>query len=187
MTSTRMGSRTPASRARAAGRSTSTPTATANSARAKPPRPRLADGSYSFNGLAAGTYTVAEVQQLGWQQTSPVGTAPAIERVSVADDGTQAKQPFLSRPTLSADGRYVAFDSSASNLVPGDTNGVSDVFVYDRQTDTIERVSVAADGTQGNGKSYSRISADGRYVAFSLLPATSSPAIPMAVTRHLRV
>ena len=36
-----------------------------------------ADGSYSFDGLAAGTYTVAEVQQSGWQQTSPAGTAPA--------------------------------------------------------------------------------------------------------------
>ena len=45
----------------------------------------------------------------------------------------------------------MAFDSAASNLVPGDTNGMQDVFVYDRQTDTIERVSVAADGTQGNG------------------------------------
>ena len=49
------------------------------------------------------------------------------------------------------------FSSSASNLVPGDTNGVSDVFVYDRQTDTIERVSLAADGTQGNGSSTVRL------------------------------
>ena len=48
-----------------------------------------ADGSYSFDGLAAGTYTVAEVQQPGWQQTSPVGSVPSIERVSVAADGTQ--------------------------------------------------------------------------------------------------
>ena len=60
------------------------------------------------------------------------------------------------------------FHSDASNLVPGDTNGISDVFVYDRQTHTIERVSVASDGTQGNGHSSSvgSISADGRYVAF---------------------
>ena len=55
--------------------------------------------------------------------------------------------------SISADGRYVAFSSDASNLVPGDTNGKQDIFVYDRQTDTIERVSVAADGTQGNGTS----------------------------------
>ena len=59
------------------------------------------------------------------------------------------------------------FSSTASNLVPGDTNGIADIFVYDRQTDTIERVSLAADGTQGNGASSApSISADGRYVAF---------------------
>ena len=78
-------------------------------------------------------------------------TAPAIERVSLASDGTQGNATFDRYPcSISADGRYVAFASIASNLVPGDTNGVADVFVYDRQTDTIERVSVAADGTQGN-------------------------------------
>ena len=52
-----------------------------------------ADGSYSFGELAPGTYTVAEVQQLGWQQTSPVGSVPSIERVSVASDGTQGNGP----------------------------------------------------------------------------------------------
>ena len=72
-----------------------------------------------------------------------------IERVSVASDGTQANG-IRTTPTISADGRYVAFHSDASNLVPGDTNGMTDVFVYDRQTDIIERVSVASDGTQGN-------------------------------------
>ena len=75
----------------------------------------------------------------------------------------------------------MAFNLLASNLVPGDTNGFSDIFVYDRQTDTIERVSIAADGTQGNGNSYGpSISADGRYVAFNPTPATSSPATPTA-------
>ena len=125
------------------------------------------DGSYSFDGLAAGTYTVAEVQQLGWQQTSPVGNVPSIEQVSVAADGTQVdgdSSPY----GFSADGRFVAFYSDASNLVPGDTNGVRDVFVYDQQADTIERVSIATDGTEGNGISTNpTLSADGRYVAFS--------------------
>jgi archaellum component FlaF (FlaF/FlaG flagellin family) len=126
----------------------------------------LADGSYRFEGLAPDTYTVVEVQQSGWQQTYPAGTAPAIQRVSLAADGTQGDgNSGLS--DFSADGRYVAFASYASNLVPGDTNGVRDVFVYDRQTDTIERVSFAADGTQGNGGSGAvSISDDGRYVAF---------------------
>ena len=75
-----------------------------------------ADGSYSFGGLAAGTYTVAEVQQPGWQQTSPPGTVPAVERMSVNDDGTQGND-VSSSLSISADGRYVAFSSNASNLL----------------------------------------------------------------------
>lgn len=71
-------------------------------------------------------------------------------------------------PSISADGRYVAFQSSASNLVPGDTNGVADVFVRDLETTQTYRVSVASDGTQGNEGSgyYTAISADGNYIAF---------------------
>ena len=93
------------------------------------------------------------------------------ERVSVASDGTQGNKAS-SYPALSADGRFVAFDSDATNLVAGDTNGTTDVFVHDRQTGTTERVSVASGGgTQGNGKSggffaFPALSADGRFVAF---------------------
>ena len=70
---------------------------------------------------------------------------------------------------LSADGRYVAFVSSASNLVPGDVNGMADLFVRDRQTGQTTLVSIANDGTQGNDRSSAQpsFSADGRYVAFS--------------------
>ncbi len=90
-----------------------------------------------------------------------------IERVSVAFNGVQANRGSR-QPAISADGRYVAFASSASNLVPGDTNNAADIFVYDRQTHTTERVSVASDGSQANGHSSSpAISADGRYVAFT--------------------
>ena len=56
-------------------------------------------------------------------------------------------------PSISADGRYVAFDSNATNLVPGDTNGYDDVFVHDRQTGQTTRVSVDSAGNQGNGYS----------------------------------
>src|SRR5690606_7881643 len=88
------------------------------------------------------------------------------ERVSVASDGAQGNAN-TSEASLSADGRYVAFQSIATNLVPGDTNGATDVFVHDRQTGTTQRVSVAGDGTPGNGNSFSAsVSADGRYVAF---------------------
>ena len=71
--------------------------------------------------------------------------------------------------SFSADGRYLAFDSRLDNLVAGDTNNASDVFVSDLATSTITRVSVASSGVQGQGGSGSSmpsISADGRYVAF---------------------
>jgi Tol biopolymer transport system component len=88
------------------------------------------------------------------------------ERVSVATGGTQA-DGFCSRPSISADGRYVAFTSTATNLVPGDTNGRVDVFVRDRQASTTERVSVDSSGAQSNDNCFHpSVSADGRYVAF---------------------
>jgi len=91
------------------------------------------------------------------------------ERVSVATGGGQGQgfsQSFTH--SISADGRYVAFQSNATNLVPVDTNGAPDVFVRDRLTGTTERVSVAGGGSQGNGYSQqASISADGRYVAFN--------------------
>jgi Tol biopolymer transport system component len=71
-------------------------------------------------------------------------------------------------PSLSADGRLVAFDSWESNLVPGDTNGRFDIFVFDRQTQTTERVSLSSAGIEGNNDSIGpSISADGRLVAFT--------------------
>ncbi|MFN0008730.1 MAG: TolB family protein [Planctomycetota bacterium] len=76
-------------------------------------------------------------------------------------------------PSISADGRYVAFWSRANNLVAGDTNGTEDVFLRDRQLGTTERVSVSTSGTQGNFDCYHvRLTPDGRYVAFSSLAST---------------
>ena len=70
-------------------------------------------------------------------------------------------------PSISSDGRYVAFYSNANNLVNGDTNGKSDVFVHDREAGKTKRVSVRTNGVQGNGNSYDpSISSDGRYVSF---------------------
>src|SRR5262249_16806999 len=79
-----------------------------------------------------------------------------VELVSRSSTGEQGNNPSIT-PALSADGRYVAFVSGATNLVPGDTNGVFDVFVRDRQTGTTERISVASDGTQANGASLDRV------------------------------
>ena len=74
---------------------------------------------------------------------------------------------FSDFPAISADGRWVGFESFAHNLVANDTNDTADVFVHDRQTGATTRVSVGASGTQGNGLSqHTTISADGRLVAF---------------------
>jgi Tol biopolymer transport system component len=81
-------------------------------------------------------------------------------------------------PVISADGRYVAYTSHADNLVAGDTNNVSDVFLHDRTALTTVRVSVATGGAQstdGLGALVSSISADGRIVAFNSTAADLSP------------
>jgi WD40-like Beta Propeller Repeat len=91
----------------------------------------------------------------------------STERVSVDSAGTQGNGGSWG-PSISADGRFVAFSSAATNLVPGDTNGSSDVFVHDRQTGATERVSVGIAGIEGNSHSGNpSISADGRFVAFT--------------------
>jgi Tol biopolymer transport system component len=86
--------------------------------------------------------------------------------MNIASDGS-LPDSYSQQSTISADGRYVAFDSYATNLVSNDTNGMLDVFVHDRQTGQTTRASVASDGTQGNGGSlWPSISADGRYIVF---------------------
>ena len=101
-------------------------------------------------------------------------------RVSVATDGTEAdadgfdrssrENMFMSRPFLSANGRYAAFTSRAPNLVEEDGNDMSDVFVHDLVTGRTSRVSVSASGEEADGESFvSGISADGRVVAFTSL------------------
>ena len=99
-------------------------------------------------------------------------------RVSVASGGTEATGGDSRTPSISADGRYTAFASDATNLVVGDTNGVSDVFVYDRTTATTVRVSVSTAGVEASDPSAAgfklgsinpSISSTGRYVAFASL------------------
>jgi uncharacterized repeat protein (TIGR01451 family) len=89
-------------------------------------------------------------------------------RVSVDSVGNEATGGSSYEASISADGRYVAFQSAASNLVANDTNSLWDVFVRDRQTNTTTRVSVHSAGTQATGgpSRFPSISADGRYVAF---------------------
>src|SRR5690606_27385623 len=91
-----------------------------------------------------------------------------IERVSVSSDGSQANGGSGGTSAISADGRYVAFWSNASNLVAGDTNGTFDVFLRDLQTGTTRLVSLADDESLGNDVSGGpALSGDGRFVAFT--------------------
>ncbi len=88
------------------------------------------------------------------------------ERVSISNTGDQANGDSYD-PVLSSDGRFVAFQSEANNLVPGDTNGyTTDIFVFDRQTQTIECVSTGPNGVGNDTSEGPRISGDGRFVAF---------------------
>lgn len=95
------------------------------------------------------------------------GHAGQTTRASIASTGEQANGGS-NHPSISADGRYLAFESDASNLVAGDVNGSQDVFIRDLVAGTTTLVSVNSAGEQGDGRSYdASISADGRYVAFA--------------------
>jgi 6-phosphogluconolactonase (cycloisomerase 2 family) len=89
-------------------------------------------------------------------------------RVSVGAAGIQANAAVdITEIAISGNGQFIAFRSSASNLVVGDTNAFNDVFVHDRLSGVTERISIATDGTQANGSSNApSLSFDGRMVAF---------------------
>ena len=104
---------------------------------------------------------------------APSGCTPSVTTASIGFNSNPADGDSIS-PSISADGRYVVFVSSATNLVVSDTNGVADVFVRDTCagvasgcSPSTQRVSVATDGTQANGASTSAtIDAAGRYITF---------------------
>jgi Tol biopolymer transport system component len=91
----------------------------------------------------------------------------AISRVSVSSSGEQANGPSFD-VSISADGRFVAFSSDASNLVPNDTNRASDLFLRDRKTHTTRRITVTSSGAQTDGSDgVPTVSPGGRYVTYS--------------------
>jgi Tol biopolymer transport system component len=118
----------------------------------------VAFGSYASN-LVAGDTNVSDI----FVHDRVTGIT---ERVSVDSSGAQANGGS-DHPSISADGQVVTFDSWASNLVFGDTNGWSDIFVHDRVTGITERMSVDSSGAEANSESWPpSISADGQVVAF---------------------
>ncbi len=114
---------------------------------------------------------------------SPVFLVPgAIVRVSTDAAGAEADADSTD-PALSGTARFVAFQSRADNLVPGDANGAEDVFVKNLRTGAITLASTDADGAQSPARSlYPSISATGRYVAFDRLPSFAQPPGPDART-----
>jgi Tol biopolymer transport system component len=100
------------------------------------------------------------------------GGLPATIRVNVGPGNLQANgfssEIPRNRPSLSGDGRFTAFESMATNLVAGDTNGTSDIFVHDRQSGVTTRVSVSSSGAQATSEcSAPEITPDGRWVMFT--------------------
>ena len=122
--------------------------------------------------------------------TPAAASAQTTERIPA----TLGPYSMYLRPSISADGRFVAFASNASDLVPGDTNGADDVFVHDRQTGTTERVSVDTAGNQGNshsgriggGLGAVSLSADGRIVAFVSTATNLTPEGQRGIFVHDR-
>jgi hypothetical protein len=87
--------------------------------------------------------------------------------ISVSSNGVQGNRKSLCS-SITRDGRYIVFQSDATNLVPDDTNGVTDIFVRDRLTSTTTRVSLSSSGEQSSQRSYgASITTDGRYVSFN--------------------
>ena len=95
-------------------------------------------------------------------------TTNTTTRISTANAGTQATGGNSINASISKDGRYIAFESAATNLVSGDTNGNTDIFVKDTSTNTTTRLSTDASGTQSTGGNSTNpsISEDGRHVSF---------------------
>lgn len=123
--------------------------------------------------LAALTASMAESPGGGRINTthSPaeaaLSTPIRITRLSVSSSGEQGND-YSSSPSISADARYVVFESNATNLVTGDNNHTADIFLKDRQTGVTSLISIASSGAQADGYSYwPTISANGRFIVFT--------------------
>jgi subtilisin family serine protease/Tol biopolymer transport system component len=125
-------------------------------------------GQFSFTLLDPGVYRVGHVLEDEWMQTVS-GFGGAVDLISRGINGQQSNENSgtINLMSVNRDGRYVAFSSTASNLTANDTNMADDVFVFDRQRRTLDRISVGAAGSQGNSDSSSpSLTSDGRLVAF---------------------
>lgn len=119
---------------------------------------RTGVGMVQLKRVSTAVIAVVALSGCAWLTRSSVSPAPQLAQAN-AESG---------HPSISGSGRFVAFDSTATNLVGNDTNGTSDVFVHDNVSGTTERISVASNGSQADGASGDpSISNDGRYIAFA--------------------
>jgi hypothetical protein len=110
-------------------------------------------------------------------------TAGTTTRISVSVSGGDGDLVSLV-PAISGNGRYVAFSSAATNLVPGDTNNVTDTFVRDRVLGTTTRISVSTNGGEANaGCNSPSISQDGRFISFLSRATNLAPGGPDGTTQ----
>lgn len=109
------------------------------------------DGSFVVFQSAASNLAAGDTNGVEDIYVLNVATKTAT-RASVSSSGVQANG-VSELPTISTNGRFVAYRSAANNLVPGDTNGVTDVFVFDTSSRTTQRVSTNSSGLQANGQS----------------------------------
>lgn len=94
------------------------------------------------------------------------GIKSAVSRASLGISSSESNLDSTSM-SFSDDGRYIAFESHSTNLVSSDTNGLKDIFVYDKQTGSTQRVSISTSSVEANGPSHSpMISGDGNFVVF---------------------
>jgi len=119
---------------------------------------------------------IASVAVIAAASLPAAAQSGATSRISVDSSGVQAEHDYSSQPSISSDGRFVSFASRADNLVPGDTNGVQDLFLHDTVTGATMRVSVDPSGAQADLYSGAGVlSADGRYVVFASIATNLVP------------
>jgi Tol biopolymer transport system component len=133
-----------------------------------------ADGRYVTFASIAGNLVEDDTNE-GWDVFVHDLRTKSTIRVSVDSEGRQANAPSL-HPVISGDGRFVAFNSYATNLITGDANEVSDVFVHDLETRTTAPVSVDQQGRLGNaGSDRATISFDGECIGYSSFASNLTP------------
>ncbi|WP_409346134.1 S-layer homology domain-containing protein [Paenibacillus sp. MBLB4367] len=121
--------------------------------------------------------------------------AKMMERISkpaIPPEPHDSRNGFSERPSINADGRYVAFESFSDLLIPDDRNSMKDVFLYDRTDKRMKRISVSNTGEETYHESYrASISADGNVVAFmsdavNLVPGDTNNKTDIYVYRHVQ-